>query len=143
MTEAARSLLGTRILGVFTALMTALAAGAVWCVLVLFAQRDLIILAVFAAIAIAWVMRSHAFAGLRSGALIAIVMTVVACAYSLYLQSAAYIAGLLGMSFREALPRLDPGMASAIAWYNIGPIDLTVLVLSPLLAAWLVLRPQR
>lgn len=79
-TEAVRSPRGARILGIFTSLMTALAAGAVWCVLVLFVRRDLIMLAPLAAIAIAWVLRSHAFAGLRSGALIAIVMTVVACA---------------------------------------------------------------
>jgi len=141
--EAARSPRGARILGVLTALLGGLAVGAVWCALVMFSGRDLLVFAPLCAVAIAWVLRAHTFAGSRGGAAIAAVLTVVACAYSLYLQAAAHIAGLLGISLRVALPRIGPGMASTIAWYELGPIEITVLVLSPLLAAWLVVRKAR
>lgn len=142
MAEAARSPRGARILGVFTALLSALAGGAVWCVLAMFSGRELIVFAPLCAIAIAWVLRAHTFAGSPGGAVIAALLTIVACAYSLYLQAAVHVAGLLGISLRVALPRIGPGMASSIAWYELGPVEITVLVLSPLLAAWLVLRPQ-
>lgn len=143
MAEAARSPRGARILGVFTALLSALAGGAVWCVLTMFSGRELIVFAPLCAIAIAWVLRAHTFAGSPGGAVIAALLTIVACAYSLYLQAAVHVAGLLGISLRVALPRIGPGMASSIAWYELGPVEITVLVLSPLLAAWLVLRPAR
>jgi hypothetical protein len=126
-----------------TALTSALAGGAVWCMLVVLSGRELIVFAPVCAIAIAWVLRAHAFAGSPGGAVIAIVMTLVACAYSLYLQAAAYIAGLLGLPLRYALPQIGPGMASSIAWYELGPVDIMVLVLSPVLAAWLVMRKAR
>lgn len=143
MAEAARSPRGARILGVLTALLGGLAVGAVWCVLVMFSGRELIVFAPLCAIAIAWVLRAHTFSGSPGGAAIAALLTVVACAYSLYLQAAVHIASLLGMSLRVALPRIGPGMASTIAWYELGPLEIAVLVLSPLLAAWLVMREAR
>jgi hypothetical protein len=108
-----------RWIGVATALMCALAGGAVWCLFALYARRDLIPLALPIAAVIVWALRSHGFAGRWAGAALAVACVALACAYSLYLQAAAQVASLLGLPMRDALVQMDPAMAIDIAWRNL------------------------
>ena len=108
-----------RWIGVATALMCALAGGAVWCLVALYARRDLMPLALPIAAVVVWALRSHGFAGRWSGAAIAAVCVALASAYSLYLQATAQVASLLGLPMRDALVQMGPGMAIDIAWRNL------------------------
>ncbi len=85
-----------RWIGVATALMTALAGGALWCLIALYARHDLIALSLPIAAAVAWALRSHGFTGRWFGAVIAVACVALASAYSLYLQAAAQVASMLG-----------------------------------------------
>src|SRR5262249_12712481 len=76
-----RSTLGLWV-GFATAMMSALAGGAVWSVLVLRTGRDLTIVAFVVALVIAWILRVNGYAGTRLGAALAALCTAVACAYA-------------------------------------------------------------
>src|SRR4051812_490612 len=85
----------TRWIGVATALMIALAGGAVWCLIALYARHDLIALSLPIAGMVVWALRAHGFAGRWIGALIGVASVAIACIYSLYLQATAQVASLL------------------------------------------------
>jgi len=69
-------------LGFATAMMSALAGGAVWCVLVLRTGYELTWFALVCAIVVAWALRANGFAGSRIGAALAALCTALACTYS-------------------------------------------------------------
>lgn len=108
-----------RWIGVATALMCALAGGAIWCLVALYARRDLIPLSLPIAAVVVWALRAHGFAGRLGGAAIAVSCVALACAYSLYLQATAQVASLLGLPMRDALVQMEPRMAIDIAWRNL------------------------
>ena len=124
-----------RWIGIATALMCALAGGAVWCLIALYARRDLMALSLPVAAAIAWSLRAHGFAQRGSGALIAVVCVVLACAYSLYLQATAQVASLLGLPLRIALWQMEPRMAIDIAWANLDGAGIAIFAIACGLAA--------
>lgn len=128
------------LLGVATALMCALAAGAVWCVLQLYLRFDLIGVAFAVAAFIAWVLRRQGFGHRLSGALIAAFSTIVACVYAGYLLAAARVASFLGIPMRETLLTMGRDMATAVAWANLTGFHIATLILAVILSAWLVWR---
>lgn len=134
-------------IGIATALMCALAGGAVWCVLALYARHDLMALSLPVAAGVAWALRAHGFAGRWSGAVIAVVCVLLACAYSLYLQATAQVASLLGLPMRDALLQMTPHMAIDIAWASLDAGGAAIIVLALLVAAigtlWAVRTPRR
>jgi len=125
----------SRGIGVATALMTALAGGALWCLIALYARHDLIALSLPIAAAVAWALRSHGYAGRWSGALVAIACVALASAYSLYLQAAAQVASMLGLPLRAALAQMDPHMAIDIAWANLDVAGMTTIAVAAIVAA--------
>lgn len=131
---------GSRAIGIATALMCALAGGAVWCVLALYSRQSLTILALAIAAIIAWALRSHGFAGSKRGALIAAVATALACFYSQYLLVAADMASLLGLPLRTAAVQIGPGMATALIQQRLSIVDIAVLIAAIVFAALLTWR---
>lgn len=122
-------------IGIATALMTALAGGALWCLIALYARHDLIALSLPIAAAVAWALRSHGFAGRVSGAAIAVACVALASAYSLYLQAAAQVASMLGLPLRAALTQMDPHMAIDIAWANLDVVGAATIGVAAVIAA--------
>ena len=131
----------TRTIGVATALMCALAGGALWCVLALYLRIDSGVILLLIAALIAWVLRRHGFANSWAGVAIAIGSTLVAFAYSSYLLAAAKVASYLGLPLRSTLLAIGPEMAGAVARADFTAWQGANLALACALAAWLVWRP--
>jgi hypothetical protein len=131
-----------RWIGLATALMTALAGGAVWCLIALYARHDLIALSLPIAAAVAWALRSHGFTGRWSGAAIAVACVVLASTYSLYLQAAAQVASMLGLPLRAALTQMEPRMAIDIAWANLDVTGAATIGVAAIVAGLGVLWPR-
>ena len=115
--------------------MSALAGGAIWCLLALYARHDLIALSLPIAAFIVWALRVNGYGGRWSGASIAVACVVLACAYSLYLQATAQVASLLGLSMRVALLQMGPGMAIDIAWANLDRAGIAIIATALIVAA--------
>lgn len=130
----------TRLIGIATAMMSALAGGAVWCVLQIYLQLDLIMLAVLIGAVIAWVLRGHGFAHTVSGALIAAFATALASVYAGYLLAAAKVASFLGIPLRATLTTIGPDMAAAVAWADLNGFHIGTIVAAIMASAWLVWR---
>lgn len=133
----------TRAIGVATALMCALASGAVWCVLALYLRLDSGMFLLLIAAVLAWVLRSHGFAHSSSGVVVAVACTLLAYAYSAYLLAAAKVASFLGLPLRSTLIAIGPDMATAVARADFGAWQAATLALACVLAAWLVWRPAK
>ena len=123
-----------RAFGVATALMSALAGGAVWCLIALYGGRDFAAMSLPIAGAIVWALRANGFTGSMSGALVGAACVLLSCAYSLYLQAAAQVAALLGLPMRAALTQIDPRMAIDIAWANLDVAGLAIVALAVVVA---------
>jgi len=122
-------------IGVATALMSALAGGAIWCLVALYARHDLISLSLPIAGVIVWALRANGFGGRWPGALLAAACVALACAYSLYLQATAQVASLLGLPLRAALTQMEPRMAIDIAWSGLDTASLAVIGVAIIVAA--------
>jgi hypothetical protein len=121
-------------IGVAIALMSALAGGAIWCLVALYARHDLVAFSLPIAGVIVWALRANGFAGRWTGALVAAACVALACAYSLYLQATAQVASLLGLPLRAALTQMEPGMAIDIAWAGLDAVGLVVIGVAILVA---------
>lgn len=117
-----------RLFGIVTALMYALAGGAVWCPLSIYSRTDLAAFAFVVAGFVVWQLRVNGFAGRWFGALLAAFCVALAAGYSFYLQAVAQVASLLGLPMRAALVQMDPGMAVDIARANLVGWNLWVLI---------------
>jgi hypothetical protein len=130
-------------LGFATAMMSALAGGAVWCVLVLRTGYELTWFALVCAIVVAWALRANGFAGSRVGAALAALCTALACIYAQCLLAVGDVAQAMGFSLRETLYRIGVDFVVAVATGRISPWQTAIYVLSMALSAWLVLRRPR
>jgi hypothetical protein len=130
------------VIGIATALMCALAAGAVWCVLQLYLRLDLIGLAIVIGALIAWVLRRQGFAHRLSGVLIAMFSTLLACLYAGYLLAAAKVASFLGVPMRSTLTSMGLDMATAVARTDLSAFHVATLILAVVLSAWMVWRKR-
>lgn len=135
---------GLRLVGLATAIMTALAAGALWCAAVVVGHINSSILVVPCAIVLAWVLRRHGHAGTASGAVLALLLTLLATAYAYYLLAAVQLALMLGLPPRMTLLRIGPDMAWAVTRANLSLIDYVLVFAAALGAALYVglLRPR-
>lgn len=127
-------------LGIATAMMCALAGGAVWCLLSLYARSDLAAFAFVVAMLITWALRTHGFGGSWFGALLAAACVAFGAMYAFYLQAVAQVASLLGLSMRSTLLKIEPAMAFDIARANLAGLDGGIVAAAMLLAAVLTLR---
>jgi len=130
-------------LGFATAMMSALAGGAVWCVLVLRTGHELTWFALVCAIVVAWALRSNGFAGSRLGAALAVLCTALACIYAQCLLAVGDVAQAMGYSLRETLYRIGVDFAVAVASGRISPWQTAFYVFAMALSAWLVLRQTK
>jgi vitamin B12 transport system permease protein len=131
------------LIGFATAVMSALAAGAVWSVLVLRTGYDLTFLAIVIALVIAWILRINGYAGMRTGALLAALCTALACVYAQCLLAVGDVAQAMGFSLRETILRIGAGFMIAVARGRISPWQSGTYVLAMAIAAWLVWRRPR
>lgn len=131
-----------RIIGLLTALMCALAAGAVWCVVAMALGRELAILALPIAAIIAWALRGHGYPASRLGGVIAAVGTALACFYAQYLLATAEIASIFALPFRESLAKSGFAMTTDLMLKRLGLIDFAIFGAAILFAALLVLRKR-
>lgn len=129
-----------RAIGIATALMCALAGGALWCLFSLYSRGDLAVFAFAVAVPVIWTLRRNGYAGRWSGALVAAACVALAALYSFYLQAVAQVAGMLGLPMREALLRMEPGMAIDIARANVGAGSAVLVAAAVLLAGALTRR---
>ena len=127
-------------IGIATALMCALAAGAVWCLLSLYTRRDLAAFAFVVALLIAWALRANGFRGSWFGALLAAGCVVLGSMYAFCLQAVAQVASLLGLSMRATLLQMEPAMAFDIARAHLSGWNAPVVAGAVVLSIVLVLR---
>jgi hypothetical protein len=127
-------------IGFATALMAALAGGAVWCVLVLRTGHELTLLVFVIAAVIAWILRVNGYAGTRLGATLAALCTAFAVFYAQCLLAVGDVAQAMGFSLRDTIFRIGVEFALAIVRGRISPWQTAGYVLAMALAAWLVWR---
>jgi hypothetical protein len=127
-------------LGFATAIMSALAGGAVWTVLVLRSGYDLTVLAFVIALVIAWVLRANGYAGMRLGVCLAVLCTAIACIYAQCLLAVGDVAMALGFSLRDTIVRIGGGFVMAIVRGRISPWQTAGYALAMALSGWLVWR---
>ncbi|HEY0179578.1 MAG TPA: hypothetical protein VGC30_08085 [Dokdonella sp.] len=132
-----------RLLGLATALMFALAGGAVWCLLSLRMRGDLAGFAFVVALAVIWQLRVNGWAGRWSGAGLAAGCVALAAVYAFYLQAVAQVAAMLGLPMRAAFVQIGPAMALAIARANVTPASAAIVALAAVFAAWATRREGR
>jgi len=128
-----------RPIGLATALMCALAGGAIWCLLGLHARSELAWFAFVVAAFVAWTLRAHGYAGRWSGAIAAVACMLLASTYALYLQSVARMASMFNLPMRTVLSRMDPSWAIELARRDLDTIGAVVLGVAILSAGGLVL----
>ncbi|MBX3688248.1 hypothetical protein [Dokdonella sp.] len=130
-----------RLIGIATALMFALAGGALWCLLALRAAGDLAGFAFVVAAMVVWALRRHGFGAHWSGIALAPFLVAIASAYALYLQAITRIAGMLGIPARDALTRMNLAFAWDIARVNLDPTTLWIIA-AAIIAAALAMLPR-
>jgi hypothetical protein len=140
MTQAPRRFTLGRWFGFATALMSALAGGAVWSVLVLRTGYELTPLAFVIGLVIAVVLRANGYARTRLGAFLAALFTALACVYAQCLLAVGDVAQAMGFSLRDTLLRIGADFALAVVRGRISPWQTASYVLAMALAAWLVWR---
>lgn len=130
-------------LALATALMVALAGGAVWALTALWHDNELCFLALPLAAFIGRLLRRPG-AGLRAGrGLLAAAFTALACTYALGLIATAQVAMLLGQRMTDTLPRIGVEMALAVAWARLSMLEVAVLAAAVVLAFGCAALPSR
>jgi hypothetical protein len=127
-------------LGFATALMSALAGGAVWSVLTQRTGYEFAWFALVCAAVIAWALRANGFTGTRLGAFLAALFTALACIYAQCLLAIGDVAQALGFSLRDTIFRIGADFALAVVRGRISPWQTAFYVIAMMLAAWLVGR---
>ena len=122
-----------------SALLGGLAAGALWCLLSLYTERDTTALIVPIAFGLAAFLRWQGLSG-RRGTLCAVAATLLAFVYAQYLFAAVRIAQMLGFPLRSTLFKMDFALAWQVFRTHLGVWDVGLLVLGCAVAAWLMVR---
>ena len=116
-------------------LLSGLAAGALWCLLSLFMERDTSVALVAFAFLIAMFLRWQGYAN-RRGAIGAAIATILAFVYAQYLFSAVHMAEMLGFPLRDTLFRMDVPFAWRVAKSTLTMWDFALLLVACAVAAW-------
>lgn len=130
------------LLGIATALMIALAGGAIWALAALWRQETL----AFLALPVGFVIgRTLAVNGPRNAVLAtscAFVFSLVASAYALWMIASGRVAMLLGMRLTDIFGAIGLDLAAAVAWARLDAFDIACLIGAALLAAFAAVRGQ-
>lgn len=130
-------------LSLVTALMVALAGGAVWALIALWHDSELCFLALPLAMFIGRLLRRPQTQLSWGRGLAASAFTALACTYALGLIATAQVSMLLGQRLTDTLPRIGIEMALAVAWARLSLLELGVLAAALLLAFGGAALPQR
>ena len=131
-----------RWVGGATALMSALAAGAVWSVLVLRTGNNLTFFAFIVAVGIAWLLRVNGLAGTALGATLAVTCTALACVYAQCLLAVGDVAQAMGFSLRDTIVRIGADFVLAVVKGRISPWQSGSYLLAMIASGWLVWRQR-
>jgi len=126
-------------MGIATSLMSALAAGAVWCLLAIRFHTDLMAAAFGVAALSAWILRAHGYARRWLGALAAMACVMVATVYAFSLRAVLDVSGLFGLPIGEAMRTMGPAMALDVALARLHGWRFAALVLATACAGALTL----
>ena len=129
-----------RWIGAATAVMSALAAGAIWSVLVLRTGNDLTFFSFIVAVGIAWLLRANGLAGSALGATLAVICTALACVYAQCLLAVGDVAQAMGFSLRDTIVRIGADFVLAVVKGRISPWQSGSYVVAMALSGWLVWR---
>nr|MBC6942790.1 hypothetical protein [Xanthomonadales bacterium]MDL1869708.1 hypothetical protein [Gammaproteobacteria bacterium PRO6] len=139
-----RATLPPRRIGIATAVMCALAGGALWGLLSLRAAGDLAAFALPVALVIAWVLRAHGYGGRASGIVLAPLLVALATLYAYCLQAAARIAAMLGLPLRDTLFKMQAGFTLDLVRASLDGWSIALIVFALVLAtAAMWPRPRR
>lgn len=131
-----------RVYGLLTAIMFALAAGAVWCVVALALRHELALISLPIAAIVAWSLRGNGYAETWLGAVLGAVGTTLACFYAQYLLATAEIASIFALPFRESLFKSGFSMTTDLMFKRLDMIDFAVFAAAIVFAALLVARKR-
>ncbi len=116
--------------------MCALAAGPVWGLLAIWAQRSLGAFAFAVALAVAWALRANGWAGRWSSALLAALCVIFAALYSQALQAITEVAAMFGLPPRVAAREMGWIMSLDLARLRLRGRNLAFTLLAAFVAAW-------
>ena len=122
------------------ALLLALCAGAVWSVVALLVRGDAPFMAAPTAIVVVYALDYLKLPRGGARAAGALLLYAAAIVYAHYLNAASIVAAQLGVSFVDALVRVGPEMAYALATARGNGVDLAILVAIGALLAGYVAR---
>jgi hypothetical protein len=142
MVSSNRSKLGAW-LGPITAALSALALGALWCLIELRFGYPLVWFALVCGIVIALILRSYGYAQSKWGAFFAAIFTALACFYAQCLLAICDVAQSLGIPLRETLPQIGLEFTLATARARTNSIAMAWFVVAMTLTALLMLKRRR
>lgn len=132
--------------GLATALMVALAGGAVWALAALWRQDELSFLALPLGLFIGRVLAGNGPRNTAFAALCAAMFALLASAYALWMIASGRVAMLLGMRLTDILGNIGFELAGAVAWARLDGFDIATIAggsIAAALAAGLRRGPRR
>jgi hypothetical protein len=132
--------------GLATALMVALAGGAVWALAALWRQDESSFLALPLGLFIGRVLAGNGPRNSALAALCAATFALLASGYALWMIASGRVAMLLGMRLTDILSNIGLELAGAVAWARLDAFDIATIVsgsIAAALAAGLSRGPRR
>lgn len=129
--------------GLLTALMTALAGGAVWALIALGRHSELAFLALPLGLFIGRVLANNGPRAPLLAAVFAVLFALAASAYALGMMATGQVAMQLGLRLTDVLRQIGPEMAAAVAWARLDTLDLAWLGSGAIAAALAALWRRR
>ncbi|MBL8297069.1 MAG: hypothetical protein JNN30_01870 [Rhodanobacteraceae bacterium] len=133
--HAERPLPTINLFGLATGLMSALAGAAVWALAALWRQELLTFLALPVGLLIGRVLANNGPRNPLFAALCAVLFSLAASAYALWMIASGRVALLLGMRLTDILSAIGLDLAAAIAWARLGTPDIFCLIAAAVVAA--------
>ncbi len=121
--------------GLATALMVALAGGAVWALAALWRQDELSFLALPLGLFIGRVLAGNGPRHAALAALCAALFALLASGYALWMIASGRVAMLLGMRLTDILGKIGFELAGAIAWARLDAFDISAIAAGSVAAA--------
>ncbi|HSX58772.1 MAG TPA: hypothetical protein VLF18_01100 [Tahibacter sp.] len=122
-------------LGLATALMVALAGGAVWALAALWRQDVLAYLAMPLGFVIGRILATNGPRNAAFAAVCAAAFSAAASAYALWMIASGRVAMLLGMRLTDIFGAIGIDLAYAVAWARLSGLDLVFLGAAAIIAA--------
>lgn len=132
---AERRLPTLNLFGLATALMVALAGGAVWALAALWRQDELSFLALPLGLFIGRVLAGNGPRNTALAALCAATFALLASGYALWMIASGRVAMLLGMRLTDIFGNIGLELAGAVAWARLDALDIAIIAGGSIAAA--------